>query len=167
MTEAMKAYKRAYYEKNIEHKKAYDRERYLAKKDENSNRFKIYYDKNKEKICNYQKKYRKKNARLISLRRKDYRAQYRIENRGFLAAKNRIRKEQLKLNQTPVWTNLKEINAIYKQAKRISNIEGRQYHVDHIIPLNGELVSGLHVIENLQIILAKQNLSKGNKYEPA
>jgi 5-methylcytosine-specific restriction endonuclease McrA len=167
ITEDAKLYKKAYYEKNIEKKKAYDRARYIAKKDEVKNRVKIYSNQNKEKICNYQKEYRKKNGAIIKERRKDYLAQYRIENRGFLAVKNRIRKEQLKLNQTPLWANLKEINVIYKQAKRRANIEGIQYHIDHIIPLNGELVSGLHVLENLQIILAKENLSKGNKYELA
>ena len=165
--EATQAYKRVYYEKNIDHKKAYDRARYLAKRDEIKNRVKVYSEQNKEKIGNYQKEYRKKNSAIIKEKRKDYLTEYRAQNRGFIALKNRRRKEQLKLNQTPAWTNLKQINIIYRQAKRLSNIEGRQYHVDHIIPLNGELVSGLHVIENLQIIIAKENLSKGNKYEPA
>lgn len=61
------------------------------------------------------------------------------------------------LNRTPPWVNFQEIESIYLWCP-----EG--YHVDHIVPLQGELVSGLHVPWNLQYLPATTNLSKGNKW---
>lgn len=68
-----------------------------------------------------------------------------------------------KRRAVPSWANLKTIKDIYKQSKLLSD-NGIKYHVDHIIPLRGKFVSGLHVPENLKIILAVDNLKKSNKY---
>ncbi len=70
--------------------------------------------------------------------------------------KNNVRKRNRDELQTPKWANLDIIAEFYRNRP-----EG--YHVDHIEPLNGVNVSGLHVIENLQYLLAKDNLSKGNR----
>lgn len=64
-----------------------------------------------------------------------------------------------KLKRTPSWSDLSVIRSFYENCP-----EG--YHVDHIIPLHGDSVSGLHVIENLQYLLAEDNLKKSNKYMP-
>lgn len=72
-----------------------------------------------------------------------------------------------KLKATPTWLSkeqLQEIANEYALSKWCSEVMGTKYHVDHIVPLKGELVCGLHVPWNLRVIPAKENISKGNKY---
>ncbi len=59
----------------------------------------------------------------------------------------------------PPWSQTQEIEKYYQECP-----EGMQ--VDPVSPLKGELVSGLHVIENLQYLSAEENLKKGNKFIP-
>ena len=65
------------------------------------------------------------------------------------------KRRALKLKAIPKWANLEKIKEIYLKRKK-------GYHVDHIIPLQGKNVCGLHVENNLQCLKAKYNLSKGN-----
>lgn len=62
-----------------------------------------------------------------------------------------------KLKRMPSWADKEAIAEFYRNCPP-------GYHVDHIIPLRGKNVCGLHVIENLQYLPAKENLSKGNKF---
>ncbi len=64
---------------------------------------------------------------------------------------------------TPAWANQKEIKKIYKQCSEMS-LSGQRYEVDHIVPLRGKLVCGLHVHYNLQILTEDENQSKKNKW---
>lgn len=74
--------------------------------------------------------------------------------------KNNIRKRRLSKHQTPSWANQGHIAEFYR-----SRPEG--YHVDHIVPLNGLDVCGLHVENNLQYLTVEENLSKNNKFNGA
>jgi hypothetical protein len=68
-----------------------------------------------------------------------------------------------KQNKYPVWADKEEIKKIYTEAVLMEKETGIKYEVDHIIPLNGENVSGLHVHNNLQILTKLANINKTNK----
>ena len=83
-----------------------------------------------------------------------------------LATKAKIRAN--KRNRTPIWVDkdhLWIIKEVYELAIIRTKHFGYSWHVDHTVPLNGKLVSGLHVIENLQVIPGVENLLKNNKFE--
>lgn len=66
----------------------------------------------------------------------------------------------------PQWAVYPELySRVYSECKRLRN-RGRDVEVDHIVPLRSKLVCGLHVPWNLQIITAKENLKKSNKWWP-
>ncbi len=79
-----------------------------------------------------------------------------LNNKSYYLARNAARRA-LKLNATPPWADLEKIKEIY-----LTCPEG--YHVDHIVPLQGNNVCGLHVEYNLQHLPALENIQKSNKF---
>jgi hypothetical protein len=91
---------------------------------------------------------------------------YRQANKGKINALNAKRKQHIK-QRTPIWVTAEElwlVKEAYELAEKRTNMFGFKWHVDHIIPLQGKNVSGLHVIGNLQVITAVENIRKKNKY---
>lgn len=130
-------------------------------RNKNPNARKNYYDKNKESVSLYAKEYRKLNRDKLLLNSKNW----RISNLDKDAAKT-ARRRASKLKATPPWLtkqDFEQIKELYEVTKAFRLYTGEEYHVDHIVPLQGENVCGLHVPWNLQVISAKENLSKHNK----
>ena len=73
------------------------------------------------------------------------------------------RRRATTLCATPAWANQEEIESIFRRAKELNLLTGVKHHVDHIVPLKGKTVCGLHVHWNLRVIPAIENISKGAK----
>lgn len=79
----------------------------------------------------------------------------------------RAKRRAAKMLRTPAWLNstqLKAIREFYRLASELSITTGIPHHVDHIVPLRGKSVSGLHVPWNLQILTASENSAKNNRF---
>lgn len=81
-----------------------------------------------------------------------------------------MRRDAAKKNRTPSWLTVDEhwmIEQAYDIATKRTQMLGIPFHVDHIVPLQGKTVSGLHVPWNLQVITAKENQMKSNRLDAA
>ena len=124
-------------------------------------RGKAYYEKTKESL--YVK------TRMWRLQNPEKNSVYATRNRQkHPDAKNAdtAKRRADKLQRTPWWLSKDElwlIREAYALAKQRTKMFGFTWHVDHVIPLRGQNVSGLHVPWNLQVIPARANIAKGNK----
>lgn len=107
----------------------------------------LWREENKDKVKKYAREYAFKNqAKRTSLERK---------------------RQAAKLKRTPSWLtdfDKLHIECLYQVAAMRTKESGQAWHVDHIIPLQGKVVSGLHVPSNLRVIPATENLRKNNSY---
>lgn len=115
--------------------------------------------RNRKKLIAGAKKYRRKNKdKLMS-----YNAEYREKNRewylSYYRSYNNARR-CMKLKATPHWADINKIESIYREAM------AKGLEVDHIVPLKSNIVCGLHVEANLQLLTRSENIRKGNRIWP-
>jgi len=141
----------------------YHKENYATKKDKILAQKKQYNIDNAEKVKTQKRVNYLKNVFKHLATKKEYRE----NNKGKVNALSKMRKVN-KINRTPKWTSELDVwmmKEIYELATLRTKLTGVKWHVDHIIPLQGELVSGLHTPFNMQVIPAIENIKKGNIYE--
>ena len=117
-----------------------------------------YYQKNIDKFKKTREETKERRAALF----KNY-----AKNNGPRLAAIRAKRRAAQLCAAPKWLTDEQLEAIrveYMLAAWCSKVQGQKYHVDHIVPLQGKNVCGLHVPWNLQVIPATDNIKKGNKF---
>ena len=165
---AKAAYMREYYRKNAETIKAKTAAWVADNKERAAEYAKTYHTANAEKKRDTARKWATENkarkkaadsayytankdARLVVNR------QWKKDNKELVYASNHARSRRVR-QATPAWADLSEIRSIYLLAAKSSK------EVDHIVPIKGKTVCGLHVVENLRLIGATENRRKGNSY---
>lgn len=158
--EKVKECQKRYRAKNIEKVKALDKKRYeknkekikeqtIKNKDRRAKVYRAWREANKEKRQEYQKEWHKNNP---------------DKARHYANMRHAVR-----MQRTPCWLTEYDralIQRKYTLASRKTESTGERWVVDHILPLQGKLVSGLHVPANLRVVKEITNLRKHNKYIP-
>lgn len=85
-------------------------------------------------------------------------------NPGKASAKT-AKRRAAKLKATVPWADKEAIERMYIIARFLTDKVGEPHHVDHIVPLQGKNICGFHVEYNLNVISAKDNCSKSNKFD--
>lgn len=116
-------------------------------KSENILKRSAYYDEHRNELIEYQLNHAKDNPGMYNARA--------------------MQRHADKLLRTPKWLTkeqLAEIKVFYVKAAHLTRKYGYKYEVDHIVPLRGKKISGLHVPWNLRIVTKSENCRKSNKF---
>lgn len=152
---------RSWYSNNKEKAKKVRKDWRLNNVDREKVNKKEYHLRNPDVAIKAKKTYKEENY----LKYRETTKAYQIKNKAILTS-NCAQYRAKKLNSTPKWLTKFDkdyIRHIYIQARELEKLDGIKRHVDHIVPLQGKNVSGLHVPWNLQILTAHENCAKHNR----
>jgi hypothetical protein len=168
-------YRKKYYKQNKEKEQSQQQQYRKENKTELSLKAKTYQVSNKDRISDYQKQYRVDNEDKL----REQKEEYYLDNIEYFKEKNKQYREDnpekmrfhnanyraAKLRATVKYADINEMSKFYEEAHRLTKETGIPHEVDHIIPLQGKNVSGLHVETNMQVITESENSKKNNKFE--
>ncbi len=154
-------------------RKEYQAEWFQENKERLGKKNKGWAEANREKVRASARKYVKENPERVRETKKKRHKEIKAYGKAYkqrdyakvksneTASKRRaleMRTSKFELN------NNKNMLKLFKLSQKKTKETGRNYHVDHIVPLQGRLVSGFHVFGNLRVILAHTNNVKKNRY---
>lgn len=159
--DVLSARHKAWYEAN---KEAYNaRRRANHDADKCKAACKKYYERNKDKIRAMNDEWAKQNPEKVRQAWKNY-AKRNPDIKLAQAARRRASKRRAYAGWGRELTNF-VVREASELCKMREGMFGYKWHVDHVVPLAGKKVSGLHVYSNLQVIPADSNWRKFNKFE--
>jgi hypothetical protein len=153
----------AKYYANHEANKEWHRNHHAKKLEKNPNWYADFYAKNTERIKEHGRiGYQRHRAKRLEA------AKTWAKNNPGMANANKKAYKASKQRACPVWVREDEdlmwmMSEAYDLASMRTEMFGFAWHVDHIVPLRGKEVSGLHVPWNLQVIPGVENMTKSNK----
>jgi hypothetical protein len=146
------------------------RRNYIRKwRAENPDKVRAYSAKwnaaNPEQRREIERSWRARNPDRVAAHNSKAGRKWASNNKGRRLASVRAR-QLAKRQRTPAWADHVMIRAYYETAAELTVATGIPHEVDHVIPLQGELISGLHVHDNLRILTRSENRSKQNRWHP-
>lgn len=158
--EHVAAYQQAYREANKDRERAAAQAYRSTHKEQVSATKRSWQAANKEHRAEQLRAWKAENKERVAASERTWRKENQGAKRALIA-----RRRAATLARTPAWADQKAIKAIYAEAARLTRESGIEHHVDHVIPLQGQFVSGLHVETNLQILTATANHQKFNRFD--